>query len=256
MRAIELTGKAWSYFLAALERPHQLPQSIMAVSRGVNPGHYFKLNWPWIREAGIQTVLDVGAHKGEFSSAVRVLLPHVHIYAFEPLQDCYSMLSKKMSKNGAFRAFPVALGSKAERMTMWRSSYAKSSSILTMAQLHKDVFPESGVESPMSVEVQTLDDYAAQIALNPKVLLKIDVQGYEAEVLLGATEVLKQVEYVLLEVSFRPLYHGQASFAVIHTLLGSAGFSYSGNLDQLLSPVDGSILQADALFVRTLDAAR
>ncbi len=77
------------------------------------------------------------------------------------------------------------------------------------------------------------------------------MQGYEAQVLNGAKELLKRVAYVLLEVSFRPLYEGQGAFAEIHAFLQSAGFSYSGNLEQLLSPLDGSVLQADALFVRT-----
>jgi len=53
-----------------------------------------------------------------------------------------------------------------------------------------------------------------------------------------------------MEVSFRELYEGQALFDQIYETLKSKGFSYRGNLYQLLNPLDGSLLQADALFVR------
>ncbi len=221
------------------------------IAKGVNPGHYFKLNAPWIRRAGIRTVLDVGAHRGEFSSAIRALLPTAQIYAFEPLPDCCAELAKRFRTNCTFQAFPVAIGASHDRITLWRSSYPKSSSVLPMAELHKDSFPWSAGNTPLTVEMRALDEYLEQLKLAEKVLLKIDVQGYEAQVLNGAKELLKRVAYVLLEVSFRPLYEGQGAFAEIHAFLQSAGFSYSGNLEQLLSPLDGSVLQADALFVRT-----
>jgi hypothetical protein len=58
------------------------------------------------------------------------------------------------------------------------------------------------------------------------------------------------VDYVLVEVSFRPLYEGQATFHRVYEILLGSGFSYAGSMDQLLSPVDDTVLQADALFLR------
>ena len=237
--------------LAALELPGQLPGAIAAVAAGVNPGQYLKLNWPWIRASGIRTVIDVGAHKGEFSSAIRALLPDSRIYAFEPLPECRAALSRKLaSKKGHAKTFPVAVGRQAGEATLWRSSYPKSSSVLPMARLHRESFPWTSAATPVTVEMKSLDEYDGELQLVPKTLMKIDVQGYEAEVLRGAAALLQKIDYALLEVSFQPLYEGQESFAEIHALLDKAGFSYSGNLEQLLSPLDGSILQADALFVR------
>jgi FkbM family methyltransferase len=249
-RTINVAGAAWKYLLTAAEQPSQFPRTLWMIAKGVNPGHYFKLNSPWIRQAGIRTVLDIGAHRGEFSSAVRALLPQAQIYAFEPLPDCCAVLAKRFGTNGSFQAFPVAIGATHDRITFWRSSYPKSSSVLPMADLHKDSFPWSAGTTPLTVEMRALDEYREVLKLTEKVLLKIDVQGYEAQVLAGATELLKRVAYVLLEVSFQPLYEGQGAFAEIHAFLQGAGFSYSGNLEQLLSPLDGSVLQADALFVR------
>ena len=99
--------------------------------------------------------------------------------------------------------------------------------------------------------MRKLDEYADQMELSSKTLLKIDVQGYEDRVLRGARKVLRKVDYVLVEVSVAPLYEGQAQFDPIYSFLLDSGFSYAGNLEQMLSPLDGSILQLDALFART-----
>jgi FkbM family methyltransferase len=250
-RTINVAATAWKYLLTAAEQPSQFPRTIWMIAKGVNPSHYFKLNSPWIRRAGIRTVLDIGAHRGEFSSAIRALLPQVQIYAFEPLPDCCRELAKRFGTTATFQAFPVAIGATHGRITLWRSSYARSSSVLPMAELHKDSFPWSAGATPLTVEMKALDEYLEHLQLTEKVLLKIDVQGYEAQVLNGAKELLKRIAYVLLEVSFQPLYEGQGVFADIHAFLQSAGFSYSGNLEQLLSPLDGSVLQADAFFTRS-----
>ncbi len=101
------------------------------------------------------------------------------------------------------------------------------------------------------MQMQTLDDYVNEMELMPSILLKIDVQGYEHKILKSGLEVLKQVDYVLVETSFKTLYEGQASFHDVYSLLTTHGFHYAGNLDQLLSPLDKSILQADSLFIRS-----
>ena len=246
----ETATKAWTYLLAALRRPGQLPRTIAALAAGVNLGQYLKLNWPWIRRSGIRTVIDVGAHQGEFSSAIRALLPDARIYAFEPLPDCCKILSQRLGSNGHGQTFPVAIGRRAGNVTIWRCGYPKSSSVLLMTELHKTSFPWTAENTPLTVEMNSLDGFDGQLRLAARVLLKIDVQGYEAEVLRGAKNLLEKIDFVLLEISFRQLYEGQASFKEIYDLLKNAGFSYSGNLEQLLSPLDGSVLQADAFFVR------
>ena len=90
-----------------------------------------------------------------------------------------------------------------------------------------------------------------EMELSEKTLLKIDVQGYEDRVLRGATRTLERVHYVIVEVSVGPLYDGQAQFHTIYEFLVQSGFSYMGNMEQLSSPMDGSILQVDSLFGRT-----
>jgi FkbM family methyltransferase len=249
-RAQDLVGKAWTYLLTALARPGQLLHLPTLILRRVHFGEFLKLNKPWLKKAGVRTVIDVGAHSGEFSSAVRAVLPDVQIYAFEPLPDCCKKLKQRIRGNGSLRVFQVALGEQSGPVEFWRSSFAKSSSLLRMSRLHQEAFPWSAASRPMVVQLGRLDDYADKMELSSKTLLKIDVQGYEDRVLQGASELLKQISYVIVEVSVSPLYEKQAKFHNIYTFLLESGFAYDGNLEQLVSPADGAILQVDALFSR------
>lgn len=249
-RVRDLSQKAWKYALSAAERPKKIPNLLHSVLRGAHLADLLTINQRWVKQAGIKTVIDIGAHTGEFSSAIRAILPEVRVYAFEPLLDCYDRLTAKFKKDGCFHAYRVALGSRHGQATFWRSDFSKSSSVLPMATLHRLAFPWSAACSPIETRVDTLDCYLDELNLTPNVLLKIDVQGYEEEVLKGAAATLKQVSQVLVEVSFRPLYEGQASFDSVYELLRGYGFSYAGSLDQMLSPIDDTVLQADALFLR------
>jgi FkbM family methyltransferase len=249
-RVRDLMGKGWGYLLGALEQPGKVPYYAMLPLKGVHFGEFLKLKHSWIKEAGIKTVIDVGAYSGEFASAIHAVLPAAHIYAFEPLEDCHRRLRERLGGNGSLEAFPVAVGERCGTIDFWRSSFLKSSSALPMSKLHQTAFPWSAKNDRITVRLETLDHCIGERDLSSKVFLKIDVQGYEDRVLKGASQVLKRVDYVLVEVSFRPLYEEQAKFHEIYDILLGSGFSYAGNMEQTLSPQDGSILQADALFVR------
>jgi FkbM family methyltransferase len=246
----DLARKAWNYGLTAVERPGQLPCLLRSAIKGVHVGEFLKVNQCWLKEAGIRTVIDIGAHSGEFSSAIRAVLPAAHIYAFEPLPECCEKIRAKFKGDAQYRAFQNSLGEHRGQIKFWRSNFSKASSVLPMADMHKVEFPWSSEVVPIDAQIARLDDFVQDIVTIPKVLAKIDVQGYEDRVIRGGAAFLRNVDYILTEVSFRSLYEGQGSFDDIYSLLKKLGFSYRGSLDQTLSPADRSVLQADALFVR------
>jgi len=245
----DMAAKGLKYLVGALEQPRRLPIVVSSVTKGVHIGELVKLDKAWVRRAGIRTIIDVGANCGQFALAAGAVIPDARIYAFEPLPDCCKKLRQKAKAHGICEVFEVALGKQRGRVDFYRSSSHKSSSVLSMSELHRAAFPWTAGNSTITVEMRCLDDFVDQMVVSPKVLLKLDVQGYENEVLKGASRLLPLVDYVLTEVSFDTLYDGQATFSDVNTLLSTAGFSYAGSLDQLLSPIDGRILQADALFV-------
>src|SRR5205085_9106313 len=79
-------------------------------------------------------------------------------------------------------------------------------------------------------------------------LLKIDVQGYEMEVLRGAARTLRQTDALLIEVNYTPHYGGAVSFDDLHAFLNTTGFHLYG----ISAPYgdENRPLWADAMYVR------
>jgi FkbM family methyltransferase len=226
------------------------PARIPALFHGVSPGRLISLDVAWLREAGIRTVIDVGANTGQFATAVHEVLPDASIHSFEPLEDCFVTMVKRLGAMPGFHAYQVALGNDDATVDFNRSAFSQSSSVLPMASLHREAFAWSAENTTVKVPLRRLDEFAANLSLQPETLLKVDVQGYEDRVLLGGENVVRACKYVILETSLDSLYEGQASFEQIYRIMGGFGFHYAGNVDQLPNPLDGRILQADALFVR------
>ena len=49
----------------------------------------------WLEKYDIKTIIDIGAHTGQFAKEIREKLPQARIYSFEPLKDCYQKLVQK-----------------------------------------------------------------------------------------------------------------------------------------------------------------
>ncbi|HVU06284.1 MAG TPA: FkbM family methyltransferase [Candidatus Paceibacterota bacterium] len=206
----------------------------------------------WLKERGIKTVLDIGANTGQFAEEIRSVLPDAFIYSFEPLKDCYDELVASRAGDPRFQAFNCALGDRNAATDINRSSYSASSSLLKMAQLHKDLYPHTKGESTEAISVRRLDDIPEMRSARTEknILVKMDTQGYEDKVILGGAEFLKSANALIVETSFVPFYEGQALFADIYKLLTSLGFTYKGGIDQRHDGKDGGILREDSLFVR------
>jgi FkbM family methyltransferase len=204
----------------------------------------------WLARQGIRTVLDVGAHEGQFARRIRNLLPEAELICFEPLDQPYAQLVRQFENQPRFRAIRCALGDKAGSFEIHHNEYSPSSSLLPMADLHRQSFEFAVQQKSERIEVRLLSEVARELQFEPPLLLKLDVQGFEDKVIAGSGNVLESVQVVIIEVSFRPLYLGGPLFDEIYRLLRERGFSYMGNFEQLYSPKDGSILQADAIFCR------
>ncbi|HWQ46192.1 MAG TPA: FkbM family methyltransferase [Longilinea sp.] len=204
----------------------------------------------WFKSKGIRTIVDIGGFVGSFAYAMRMILPETQIYSFEPLVGNFQALVHNLEPLGRFKAFNTALGGHQGTTEFWQNDFTASSSVLDLGDLHKEAFPYAAQAHKITVPMGRLDDFLPQMTLETPVLLKIDVQGYEMTVLEYGLEVLKKVHYVIMETSFQPLYAGQPLFHDIELWMEAHGFRFAGDLDTLPSPKDGTILQADSLFIR------
>lgn len=206
------------------------------------------IEFDWLKQLNIKSVLDVGANTGQFASKIRGILPDVNIYSFEPLADSYAELVSVTANWERFTAFNFALGSEETETTIYRSESSPSSSILPMCALHKEAFPHTKDFTRQVIRVKPLD--RLNLLLEDNLLVKIDVQGYEEQVIAGGRRTINRAKLAIVETSFEVLYEGQPLFASIYDAFCRMGFAYHGNLEQLRSPLDGNILQADSIFIK------
>jgi FkbM family methyltransferase len=205
----------------------------------------------WIRNLDIKTVIDVGANTGQFAAEIHGILPEAAIYSFEPLRECYDFLVDNMSHVSKFRAFNIALGSEQSEIEMHRSDFTPSSSIRRMSELHRQAFPFTSKDVIEKIAIRQLDDVTRGLDLAENILIKIDVQGFEDKVIAGGLRTIQIAKLLIVEMSFEILYDGQPLFDTIYETVIRMGFAYHGNFNQLLNPIDGNILQADAIFMKS-----
>lgn len=197
-----------------------------------------------------KTVIDIGANVGQFAIASANLFKDAQIYAFEPVPDTNRQLCQNIAKSPNIKSYAIALGNEEGEVVFNVNSHSHSSSILPLAAAHTEAFPDAKEVQKITVKVTTLDRVFADIKFTSPTLLKIDAQGYEGNILKGATETLKRVDMVLLEGSFKQMYEGEMLFSDILNLMAEKGFRFSRPVGWLSDPRTDEVLQMDALFVR------
>ncbi|WP_160737521.1 FkbM family methyltransferase [Altericroceibacterium endophyticum] len=197
-------------------------------------------------EKQFNTVVDVGANKGQFSLFASVRWPDARIFAFEPLPDQAAKFQKV--HGNTVKLFNCALGTEKTEVEMHVASRKDSSSLLPLSDQQKKLFSMDEIAS-FAVPVERLDNLIKANEVVKPALLKIDVQGYEYEVLCGAQSILSQFDCIFVEVSFTELYTGQKLFPDINALLEDAGFQIEGKIVTGYG-LDNQEVQADLLYTR------
>lgn len=204
--------------------------------------------WDFAKHQNFKTILDIGANEGQFVKLIRNHCKESMIYSFEPLKECYDKLKVNIDTQQPSMAFHFALGAKEETMKINRNESSPSSSILSMDELHKKELPHTTNTDTEEITVKSLDQIASDLKIEQPLLIKIDVQGFEDQVIRGGENTIKEASIVVVELSFEELYEGQPLFDDIYSIMKTMGFKYRGNIDQWKSKSSGKILQADGFF--------
>ena len=168
----------------------------------------------------VSGLLHIGGHYG---GEIQKYKSHNidNIVLFEPLSSNFSVLSEAVKNiGGNVVAYQVALGNDNRKVTMNISSNeAQSSSILT-PKVHLTAHPEVSFSGTEEVEMKKLDDYDYK----DYNMIVVDVQGYELEVLKGASQTLHNIDYIYCEVNRDEVYEGNARVEEIDEFLSTYGF--------------------------------
>lgn len=197
----------------------------------------------------LNTIVDIGANRGQFALCVRRLYPQAQIFSFEPLSKPARTWTRNFAADPRARLFNKAIAAQTGSATMHVSRWDVSSSLLPFAQAQHDNFPLTEEASREEVQTTTLEACIDAEAIREPALLKLDVQGYELTALQGCGALLDKFKYVYVEASFIELYVGQALATEVVSFLFDRGFKLLcvANLSRGASQRP---IQADFLFVK------
>lgn len=216
-----------------------------------------KLNRPLQRRKkllthfGITKVLDVGANTGQYAQELRKISFEGEIVSFEPISSVFEMLKKNMKNDPKSTAKNFALGDKNETKTINISKNLASSSFFNRAKHLEENAKQTEYVSEEKVEIKVLDSiYDTLCTSNDIVFLKLDTQGYEKNILNGATESLKKIKGIQIELALKPSYNDAPGYKEIFKIIEDAGFTLFSIEEGFEDHKTGQLLEVDAVFFR------
>jgi FkbM family methyltransferase len=203
----------------------------------------------------IACVLDVGANAGQYGSMLRAWGYRGRIVSFEPVAAAHARLELRAAADPDWQVAPrMALGAKDGEATIEVSADSDMSSLLPQTELLRRLSASSRVVGRERVPIRRLDGLAKEyVNHGERTFLKVDTQGFEAEVLAGARELLPRLQGIQLEMSLVRCYEGERDFRELIDDLARAGFSPWLFLPGYFEHKLARQLQLDGVFMRAPD---
>jgi FkbM family methyltransferase len=185
-------------------------------------------------------IFDVGAYSGEFSKVCRRIWPHARLSCFEVLPGRVEELKTWCATDGNAEVVQCLLGAETKNAVPFYEMETASS----VLQEHI-----TQAASARSYPMTTLDEFVATLNVQSPSLLKLDVQGYEFEILNGAKKTLSNIDVILAELNLIDIHRG------VHLLDDTVAFLRDNNFVAYdicglhRRPLDSALWQADFMFV-------
>ncbi len=175
-----------------------------------------------LKEKGFapKNVVDCGAYLGDWTRMVKKNFPGANVLMIEPVSNQQRLLLQVKSEfPGTVDYVQCLVGPETKEAATFFEVDGGGPGSSVLGELTR--FPHKPVTLPM----RRLDDILAEKKIAGPLFLKLDVQGYELEVLKGAERAMQNAEVILLEVSFvrynpsGPLFHEVVAFMSEHGFL-------------------------------------
>lgn len=206
-----------------------------------------------LRGRSVSYVLDVGANRGQYGRQLRQFGYSGHIHSFEPLPDVYQELTRTASRDPSWTTSQCALGPQdgTASLNIASNEAAASSSVLPLLPRHKAAAPDVKYVGIAEIPMRRLDTIWDEIVPADVVpFLKVDVQGFEGQVLDGARDSLSRVIGLQLEISLLPLYEGGLSIREVLDRTDKLGMQLVFVKEGFVDSRTGELLQVDGVFLR------
>jgi FkbM family methyltransferase len=198
---------------------------------------------------GVDLLVDVGANVGQYALEQRRAGYRGRLLSLEPLASAYRELEAAAAEDSLWQTHRLALGDSAGELTMNVSEASIFSSALPILDQAVATAPQAKPVATETVTVTRLDDLL-QNEMSRCLAIKIDVQGFERQVLAGGPASIEKARIVELELSPSPVYDGQMLLMETVERMQDAGLVLS--LTENLFPdfASGRSLQFNGVFVR------
>ena len=200
---------------------------------------------------GVDVLFDVRANAGQYANGIRSLGYEGQIVSFEPVATAFGELEVAAKNDPRWAVRHMGLGKAPGEAEINVSASSQSSSFLPMAQRHLDVFKGTDYTGTERIRIEALDSASAEfLRASARAALKMDVQGYEMNVLRGGAEFLRRAVFVESELLFNELYHGQARVEQLIDTFYDAGLRLAWFEPVKTDTQTGALVFGDAIFVR------
>jgi FkbM family methyltransferase len=206
-----------------------------------------------LQHYNIDLVVDIGANKGQYALGIMDAGYQNRIVSFEPLSAVHQALTETSKNHRNWTVAPrCAIGAKKEEIEINISANSVSSTLLNMLDAHLEGAPESKIIGKEKVQVVPLDDLATTFVKTEKnIFLKIDVQGFEQEVLKGAQQLIEKAKGIEMEISLVALYEGQNwLLPQVLEYMEKKGFQLRSIMPAFTDHKTGNVLQCNGIFFK------
>jgi FkbM family methyltransferase len=195
-------------------------------------------------------IIDGGAFEGEITAQYVAAFPDAHVWAFEPTPAQVERLRTRFAYEPRVTIVPAALGAVEGRAELALNDAPATNSLLSLdlatgAYLDHPVLTEGAVD----VAVETLDGFCQKQGLESLSIVKLDVQGWEDQVIAGARQILRRghVDLFFTEVNFVYVYEEQTKIWDLMRSLNEHGYQLYDLYGARRSSA-GQLKWCDALF--------
>ena len=199
----------------------------------------------------VNSIVDAGASIGETSKRLSNFFPNAKIYAIEPFPPFFEKLSCLSKHNHSICPHNIALSNYNGKSKLNINKSEGTNSLLDSNLEYLRIFDDLlKKEDQIEVSCLTLDSFTEENKLENLDILKLDLQGYEAKAIEGASNLLQnnKVCVILCEIIFEEIYKGQGNpFELMNLLVEKYSFKFF-NLYQKIYH-NGKLLQADAILI-------
>lgn len=198
----------------------------------------------------IKTFLDIGANKGEYSWSYFRSFPKGRAWLIEPIPKLHDVIRAKLDDHAdSYMLFDACLGAGPGIVDLHVTNHIGASSVLPMHDAFVQANPHVKEVEVIRKKLITLDEFVNIESIPPVDLLKVDVEGFELEVISGGKNYLRKgVKWILIEHSFVRSADSQRRFVEVHSLLLDSGFELYAICDQYHHADSHRIVQFDAIY--------